>query len=415
MGLMPTNLTGYRVFIASPGGLEDVRERFRVVIEKYNAEDALRRKVVFIPVGWELTLGGMGRPQALINKEIEECDTFFLVLHDRWGSNPGAPEGYTSGAQEEYHKALEFQAASAKPLRDIIVLFKTFPPNRLSDPGPQLKAVLDFKRGLEEGRKLLFHQFDDPQGFEDRLRMFLASWVRRHEEEAAEVQGTVGVRPEDAAGISTTSIAPIGAEHREEAGFEGVEGAMEAQPRLADDPSPHAPEMTDSPLARAAALAAAGRLTEAETLYAELTAANSDAAAATQFGEFLARLGRKIQAAESFSRAVKIAEAGASNEWLARAEAGLGRLLASKGEYDQGEASLTHAAELYNAMGAYIDLARVRLWLGEMNRNRDRLDDARAAYVTALDALQREPNAEVEADIHAASGQLYREIGRAHV
>jgi tetratricopeptide (TPR) repeat protein len=397
------------VFIASPGGLEDVRGRFRDVITKYNDEDALRRKVVFIPVGWELTLGGMGRPQALINKEIEECDAFFLVLHDRWGSNPGAPEGYTSGTQEEYHKALEFRAAATKPLRDIVVFFKAVPPNRLSDPGPQLTAVLDFKRSLEEERKLLFHQFDDPQDFENRLRMFLASWVRRHEEEEAEQQGKIRGHPEDAALTSTTSTAD--AEHHEEAGFRGVEGAMEAQPRLAEDPSPHALEKSDSPVGRAAALAATGRLTEAETLYAELTAANSDAAAATQYGEFLSRLGRKIQAAESFNHAIRIAQAAGSDEWLARAVAGLGHLLASKGEYDQGEASLRQAADLYKTMGAYVDRARVLLWLGEMSRNRNRLEDAREAYVGALEALQREPNAEVEADIHAAFGQLNRDLG----
>lgn len=148
-----------------PGRVGRCAGRFRDVISKYNDEDALRRKVVFIPVGWELTLGGMGRPQALINKEIEECDAFFLVLHDRWGSNPGAPEGYTSGTQQEYQKALEFKADVGKQLRDIVVFFKAVPPNRLSDPGPQLKAVLDFKRGLEEERKLLFHQFDDTQDF----------------------------------------------------------------------------------------------------------------------------------------------------------------------------------------------------------------------------------------------------------
>ncbi len=239
--------------------------------------------------------------------------------------------------------------------------------------------------------------------------MFLASWVRRHEEEEAERQGKIAARSEDGVPNGTTSVADT--EHREEAGFKGVEGAMEAQPRLADDPSPHSLEKNDSPVGQAAALAAAGRLTEAETLYAELTAANNDAAAATQYGEFLSRLGRKIQAAESFSDAIRIAEAGASDEWLARAEAGLGRLLASKGEYDQGEASLRHAADLYNTMGAYVDLARVHLWLGAMNRNRNRLEDAREAYVAALEALQRAPNAEVEADVHAASGELNRDLG----
>ncbi len=93
---MPIDLKGYRIFIATPGGLEPERRSFRRVIGEYNDTDALRRGVMFFPVGWEDTLGGMGRPQALINKDLRECDYFVLVLWDRWGSPTGRvpEEGY---------------------------------------------------------------------------------------------------------------------------------------------------------------------------------------------------------------------------------------------------------------------------------------------------------------------------------
>jgi hypothetical protein len=33
---------------------------------------------------------------------------------------------------------------------DVVVLFKTVDPRRMSDPGPQLTAILDFKKSLEK-------------------------------------------------------------------------------------------------------------------------------------------------------------------------------------------------------------------------------------------------------------------------
>ncbi|MBA3311990.1 MAG: DUF4062 domain-containing protein [Planctomycetaceae bacterium] len=80
---MPQQLTSYRVFIASPGGLESEREGFREVIQEYNESEAFERGLHVRPIGWEITLGGVGRPQRLINDEIRTCDFFVLLLHDR--------------------------------------------------------------------------------------------------------------------------------------------------------------------------------------------------------------------------------------------------------------------------------------------------------------------------------------------
>lgn len=397
---MPTTLTAYRIFIASPGGLMEIRRCFRSILERYNTEDAVRRGVLFIPVGWEDTLGGMGRPQALINREVEECDALFLVLHDRWGSNPGATEGYTSGTEEEHFKAIECLADAAKPMTDISVFFKIVEPARLSDPGDQLKAVLAFKKTLEEEKKLLFRQFDNEEGFEGAVRMLLASWVRRHEQ---------GVEKQSGGGSQDEEAGPEPKQDR--TGFDGVEGAPEAGPRLAaESPEDPAPE-TGSPLAEAAKLAADGRLTEAETLYAQLTAANNDAAAAFEYGEFLFRLGRKIQAEEYLRRAAEIAEFAGNDAWIARSKAALGRLLASKGDYDKGETALREAAALYERIGSFADLAAAHLHLGEILAYKGKVAEALEVYESAQNALQKEENPEVLAGIFAALGQLHWETG----
>ena len=51
---MPSQVTVYRVFIASPGGLEAERESFRRVLNDYNESDALEDGVLFIPVAQDL-------------------------------------------------------------------------------------------------------------------------------------------------------------------------------------------------------------------------------------------------------------------------------------------------------------------------------------------------------------------------
>ncbi len=173
----------YRVFIASPGGLPDEREAFRQEMLGYNEAEALQRGIFFYAVGWELTLGGVGRPQSLINLDVEQCDYLLLVLWDRWGSPPqDGVAGYTSGAEEEYSVAWRCFNDGSKPMRQILVFFKAPEERQLSDPGDQLKKVLEFKRSLEADKVVLFETFDDVDEFTQKLRRHLAQWVRDHEQ-----------------------------------------------------------------------------------------------------------------------------------------------------------------------------------------------------------------------------------------
>jgi hypothetical protein len=152
---MADTLTGYRVFFASPGGLAAERRSFRDTLGECNERDALQRGLLFRPIGWEDTLAGVGRPQALINADIARCDYFVLVLWDRWGTPPDTAGNYTSGTEEEYGLALKLLGDDAKPLRQIVVLFKGVNEKQLSDPGEQLTKVLEFKKKLEAEKKLL--------------------------------------------------------------------------------------------------------------------------------------------------------------------------------------------------------------------------------------------------------------------
>jgi hypothetical protein len=181
---VPELLTQYRVFIASPGGLEAERKAFRDAIREYNEMDAERRGVTFRPVGWEATLGRMARPQSLINDEIKSCDYFLLLLWDRWGSSPDAPgvDGYSSASEEEFELAVACQADDTLPMQEVMVFFKGVDPKMLADPGEQLKEVQKFKMNLEAEKKHYFMTFDKADEFQRFLNKYLAQWVYAHEQ-----------------------------------------------------------------------------------------------------------------------------------------------------------------------------------------------------------------------------------------
>ena len=181
---MADRITRYKVFIASPGGLQQEREAFRDTIRAYNEEiDQQRRDLTFMPVGWEETLGGYGRPQSLINEDIIACDYFILLLWDRWGSPPDTlgKSRYSSACEEEFALALECLGDPAKPMREVVIFFKAAAPAQLADPGSQLNQVLNFKRKLEREKTHLFTTFDETAAFQRQQRRHLANWVYAHE------------------------------------------------------------------------------------------------------------------------------------------------------------------------------------------------------------------------------------------
>ena len=178
---MPANVTVYKVFIASPGGLSEERTAFRNLIESYNRSEALPRGIMFQAVGWEDTLATSGRPQALINEDLRQCDYFVMMLWDRWGSKPATSGKYTSGTEEEFHVACQCKSGPSAPMGDMVLLFKDCDPKQLADPGEQLKQVLAFKVRIEVEKQFLFSVFRQTREFEESLRAQFAKWVRDHE------------------------------------------------------------------------------------------------------------------------------------------------------------------------------------------------------------------------------------------
>lgn len=325
---MTLSITGYRIFIASPGGLQGEREQFRKIIEEFNEQNALPRSVMFLPVGWEDTLGGAGRPQETINDELRPCDYFLMVLWDRWGTTPdlAGKSSFTSGTEEEFHLAKECFADQKSPMRQIVILFKGVDSRQLSDPGDELKKVIVFQKDLETKKEFLYQKFDDLEKFADLLRRFLSQWLLDHEQGKSK-----------RAKIAEVVVPLVGSS-------ESIESPLiqEANP-------------VSALVAEARSLMKQGKFTEAESTFARAVETGSDPQALFAYGNFLSERGRLSQAESVFNRLLPVS-GKAIEKWAASAYVELGNLYLRRNRPMEAEQAFQRAL----SMARVLDLPGIR-------------------------------------------------------
>lgn len=364
---MSIDLRGLRVFVASPGGLEDERDRFREVLREYSEQDAHERGVAFIPVGWESTRAGIGRPQSLINAQIESCDFLLLILHERWGSPPGdSPIGadFTSGTEEEFTLAMKLVRESSKNMVDVAVLFKHVEPARLADPGPQLLKVIDFKKKLERERAVLYWTFGSTDEFEKRLRQLLLEWIRLPPKSSAAMPFSRGgqVQAGEGAGL----------------------GVIEREKQDVLPPGSHS-----ALVSQALVHANEGRLVEAEQAFARAVLDAGDFDAHLEFGKFLERLGRHDEAQEVFSAMGVEAQRRADPRWESRAIRGLGAIAMTRGELVRAEKTFEVSRTLAEQALSDEDVAACLGNLGVIEQRRGNLAGAEAYHKKSLEIHEK--------------------------
>lgn len=280
---MPKELKAYRVFIASPGGLEVERRAFRDTINEFNEDFANNRGLHFIPIGWELEPPGCGRPQSIINQRVKECDYFVLLLHNRWGTPPvtlddsldGQP---TSGTHEEFIVAEQCRSDENYPMVDVAPFFKAVEEAHMADPGPQLRQVLNFRKDLETSRSHFYQVFDETDEFKRHLLRKLCQWSSSPGEDQV---------------VTSKSTQMSFVEPLSQLG--NVEGLN------SEDDSAIVTKLKE-----ARDLAGCGRLVEAESIYVQLVVGRSHALAMECYAMFLQQVGRLSQSKAIYERMLEI-------------------------------------------------------------------------------------------------------------
>lgn len=361
---MPEAVSTYRVFIATPGGLEAERKAFREALREWNETFSLDRGIAFYPIGWEDTLPGKGRPQSRINIDVRKCDFLILLLWDRWGTPPGGEGSYTSGTEEEFNIANECIAGTSMPMRQIVVLFKGVEARQLSDPGEQLGKVLDFKRQLEKEKSLLYATFDTTDEFSKFLQKQLWAWLSDLE------QNGNGKKPVSPAGGPIPPATPV------ERGS--------TLPDSGDGEGPASPLIEE-----AERLADEGRLSDAEAKFATAILKQPAAEDLLSYGRFLRRVGRLQQAQVMFSEAKRIAIASHDERSLAGTYGHLGMVMRIRGDLDGAEAMYRKALEIDQKLDRPEGIARQYGNLGNVMQTRGDLDGAEAMHRKSLEISEK--------------------------
>ncbi len=172
-----------KVFIASPGDLKPERQSAREVVDEINSTLGRTFDVDIDLLGWEDTLPGVGRPQAIINRDVDDCDLFIGLLWKRWGTPSG--EEFSSGFEEEFERARQRNQSTGQP--EIWLAFKEVEPSQLADPGDQLKRVLAFKQAQIAARIVLYKEFKDERDWATQLRCWLMTHLGRLVKDEMEV------------------------------------------------------------------------------------------------------------------------------------------------------------------------------------------------------------------------------------
>lgn len=187
-----------RVFLGSPGGLSDERQTAKRVVDEVNLINSVHWGCQIKLVGWEETIAGIGRAQALINKDLDQCQFFVGLMWNRWGTAPDTDGKFTSGFEEEFERAKSMVANGG--MFDLTLLFKNISDDQLHDPGPEVSRVLAFKKQCIERKELLFKEFGDQNEFESAFRQAITAFAWKIVEEAKE-QENQAVK-EETSGVS---------------------------------------------------------------------------------------------------------------------------------------------------------------------------------------------------------------------
>lgn len=349
---MSTKITSYKVFIASPSGLQEERRAFEKEIVQYNRIEAFDRGVSFHAVGWEDTMPGVGRPQSLINDELKQCDYFVLILHDRWGSNPGEnKKNATSGTEEEYLLALDYFKDDEFPMSQIVCLFKSVPPNQLADPGPQLEKVLEFKKKIEKDKTLYYSSFSSIDEFGLLIRKNLAKWLREDKSESGGY-----IYPQMQPGLSMISNIKY------------------------DTSSDYPNDEAQKLIVEAWNYANEGRLVDAEITFSKAIIISPSEMQLLEFSRFLTRVGQIDKSNVMIDRAIELAKSGKNAEMEALAYSYKGVFHNLKGNLDDSVYMYKKSLEIYEKLGDIAGMANQYGNLGIIFRARGDLDEAIDMY-----------------------------------
>lgn len=159
----------FRIFLASPGDLEDERAAVRACVDEHNARRERGTGVTYEVVEWDRMRGTARRPQEAINELIAESHFMIVLFKGAWGSAPGSPWGYTSGTEEELFTGLLELGQAEQPMRDVWIGF-------VENSNPN-ERIVKLRKQIIDRNAVMFESVTDLRDLKERMNDLLESWV----------------------------------------------------------------------------------------------------------------------------------------------------------------------------------------------------------------------------------------------
>lgn len=157
-----------RIFLASPGDVEDERAAIRACVDERNARREGASNVTFEVVEWNRVRGTARRAQEAINELISESHFMVVLFKEAWGSEPGGQWGYTSGTEEEFFTGLLELGRAEQPMRDVWVAF-------IGSASPD-ERIVKLRQQIIDRHSVMFESVSDSRDVKEKLTGRLESW-----------------------------------------------------------------------------------------------------------------------------------------------------------------------------------------------------------------------------------------------
>jgi hypothetical protein len=175
---MATQGTRIRIFVASPGDVQEERKSLSEVINELNFTLAAlmpEKGTVLELVKWEThAYPSAGRPQGKINEQIGSYDIFIGIMWKRFGTDTGVAE---SGTTEEFNNAFDRWKRTGQPHVMFYFCQKPVPLAMGNADLEQLQKVIKFRSMLST--QGLIWDYPDHQNLKDIIRPHLIGVLGR--------------------------------------------------------------------------------------------------------------------------------------------------------------------------------------------------------------------------------------------
>jgi hypothetical protein len=145
--MMATRVKKMRVFAASPSDVNEERDCLSKVVEELNRTLGRERNIVLELVRWETHVApDMGRPQAVVSRQVGPFDIFVGIMWKRFGTPTGVAD---SGTQEEFDTAFGYWKVTRRP-RIMFYFNQASYTLRTPQEADQVRRVLEFRASLQK-------------------------------------------------------------------------------------------------------------------------------------------------------------------------------------------------------------------------------------------------------------------------